>query len=81
MAAALGDDYPAVPSLVITSVVTVVTACFGCPFPTSVYIGVSVPGLCWCCPHRSLRRRLEPLLYLARVPCPHLHACMPGGVG
>ena len=41
-ARALGDNFPVVPTLVITSLVTMMSALFGCPFPTSVYIGASM---------------------------------------
>ena len=40
-ARALGDNFPVVSTLVVTSLVTMVSALFGCPFPTSVYIGAS----------------------------------------
>jgi AGZA family xanthine/uracil permease-like MFS transporter len=38
-AAAAGDDYPTVPSLVANGVGTLAGACFGSPFPTTIYIG------------------------------------------
>jgi AGZA family xanthine/uracil permease-like MFS transporter len=38
-AAAAGDDYPTVPSLVANGVGTLAGACFGNPFPTTIYIG------------------------------------------
>jgi len=38
-AAAAGDDFPTVPSLVANGIGTVVGACFGSPFPTTIYIG------------------------------------------
>ena len=38
-AAAAGDDYPVRPSLVVNGLGTLAAACFGSPFPTSIYIG------------------------------------------
>ena len=38
-AAAAGDDYPTVPSLVANGIGTLLGACFGNPFPTTIYIG------------------------------------------
>ncbi len=38
-AAAAGDDYPVTPSLVANGLGTIAAACFGSPFPTSIYIG------------------------------------------
>jgi len=38
-AAAAGDSYPATPSLVVSGLGTLAAACFGSPFPTSIYIG------------------------------------------
>ena len=38
-AAAAGDDYPTVPSLVANGVGTLFGAAFGSPFPTTIYIG------------------------------------------
>ena len=38
-AAAAGDDFPTVPSLVANGIGTIVGACFGSPFPTTIYIG------------------------------------------
>ena len=38
-AAASGDDYPTVPSLLTNGIGTIVGACFGSPFPTTIYIG------------------------------------------
>ncbi len=38
-AAAAGDDYPTVPSLVANGIGTLLGACFGSPFPTTIYIG------------------------------------------
>ncbi len=38
-AAAAGDDYPTVPSLVANGVGTLLGATFGSPFPTTIYIG------------------------------------------
>jgi AGZA family xanthine/uracil permease-like MFS transporter len=38
-AAAAGDDYPTVPSLVANGVGTLLGAAFGSPFPTTIYIG------------------------------------------
>jgi AGZA family xanthine/uracil permease-like MFS transporter len=38
-AAAAGDDYPTVPSLVANGVGTLLGAGFGSPFPTTIYIG------------------------------------------
>lgn len=38
-AAASGDDYPTVPSLLTNGIGTVAGACFGSPFPTTIYIG------------------------------------------
>ena len=38
-AAAAGDNYPVRPSLVINGLGTIAAACFGSPFPTSIYIG------------------------------------------
>jgi AGZA family xanthine/uracil permease-like MFS transporter len=38
-AAAAGDDFPTVPSLLANGVGTLVGACFGSPFPTTIYIG------------------------------------------
>jgi AGZA family xanthine/uracil permease-like MFS transporter len=38
-AAAAGDDYPTVPSLVVNGIGSIVGACFGSPFPTTIYIG------------------------------------------
>jgi AGZA family xanthine/uracil permease-like MFS transporter len=38
-AAAAGDDYPTIPSLLVNGVGTIVGACFGSPFPTTIYIG------------------------------------------
>jgi AGZA family xanthine/uracil permease-like MFS transporter len=38
-AAAAGDDYPVRPSLVINGLGTIAAACFGSPFPSSIYIG------------------------------------------
>lgn len=38
-AAAAGDDYPVTPSLVANGLGTLAAACFGSPFPTSIYIG------------------------------------------
>ncbi len=38
-AAAAGDDYPTVPSLTANGVGTLLGACFGSPFPTTIYIG------------------------------------------
>ena len=38
-AAAAGDDYPTVPSLLVNGIGTIVGACFGSPFPTTIYIG------------------------------------------
>ena len=38
-AAAAGDDYPTVPSLVANGVGTLLGAAFGSPFPTTLYIG------------------------------------------
>ncbi len=38
-AAAAGDDYPVKPSLIVNGLGTLAAACFGSPFPTSIYIG------------------------------------------
>jgi AGZA family xanthine/uracil permease-like MFS transporter len=38
-AAAAGDDYPTVPSLLANGLGTLAGACFGNPFPTTIYIG------------------------------------------
>jgi adenine/guanine/hypoxanthine permease len=38
-AAAAGDSYPVRPSLVVNGLGTLAGACFGSPFPTSIYIG------------------------------------------
>jgi AGZA family xanthine/uracil permease-like MFS transporter len=38
-AAAAGDDYPTVPSLLANGIGTLLGACFGNPFPTTIYIG------------------------------------------
>jgi adenine/guanine/hypoxanthine permease len=38
-AAAAGDDYPTVPSLMANGVGTLLGAAFGSPFPTTIYIG------------------------------------------
>jgi AGZA family xanthine/uracil permease-like MFS transporter len=38
-AAAAGDDYPTVPSLLANGIGTLAGACFGSPFPTTIYIG------------------------------------------
>lgn len=38
-AAAAGDDYRTVPSLVANGLGTLLGACFGSPFPTTIYIG------------------------------------------
>jgi len=38
-AAAAGDDYPTVPSLTVNGLGTLLGACFGSPFPTTIYIG------------------------------------------
>ena len=38
-AAASGDDYPTVPSLLANGIGTLAGACFGSPFPTTIYIG------------------------------------------
>ncbi|MBN2196344.1 MAG: NCS2 family permease [Polyangiaceae bacterium] len=38
-AAAAGDDYPTVPSLLANGVGTLLGAAFGSPFPTTIYIG------------------------------------------
>ncbi len=38
-AAAAGDNYPVKPSLVINGLGTIAAACFGSPFPSSIYIG------------------------------------------
>src|SRR5258708_2120865 len=38
-AAAAGDDYPVRPSLIVNGLGTLAAACFGSPFPTSIYIG------------------------------------------
>ncbi len=38
-AAAAGDDYPTVPSLLTNGVGTLLGAAFGSPFPTTIYIG------------------------------------------
>jgi len=38
-AAAAGDDYPTMPSLLANGVGTLLGACFGNPFPTTIYIG------------------------------------------
>ena len=38
-AAAAGDNYPVRPSLVINGLGTIAAACFGSPFPSSIYIG------------------------------------------
>ena len=38
-AAAAGDNYPVQPSLVINGLGTIAAACFGSPFPSSIYIG------------------------------------------
>jgi AGZA family xanthine/uracil permease-like MFS transporter len=38
-AAAAGDSYPATPTLVVSGLGTLAAACFGSPFPTSIYIG------------------------------------------
>jgi len=38
-AAAAGDDYPTVPSLLANGAGTLLGACFGSPFPTTIYIG------------------------------------------
>ncbi|MEI6105636.1 MAG: NCS2 family permease [Opitutae bacterium] len=38
-AAAAGDSYPVRPSLIINGLGTIAAACFGSPFPTSIYIG------------------------------------------
>jgi AGZA family xanthine/uracil permease-like MFS transporter len=38
-AAAAGDDFPTVPSLVANGIGTIVGACLGSPFPTTIYIG------------------------------------------
>lgn len=38
-AAAAGDRYPVQPSLVINGLGTIAAACFGSPFPSSIYIG------------------------------------------
>lgn len=38
-AAAAGDNYPVRPSLVVNGLGTLAAACFGSPFPTSIYIG------------------------------------------
>jgi len=38
-AAAAGDDYPTRPSLMVNGVGSIVSGCFGSPFPTCIYIG------------------------------------------
>jgi len=38
-AAAAGDDYPTTPSLLANGLGTLLGACFGSPFPTTIYIG------------------------------------------
>ena len=38
-ASAAGDTYPAMPTLAMNGLGTIVGACFGSPFPTTVYIG------------------------------------------
>ncbi|MFW5739363.1 MAG: NCS2 family permease [Myxococcota bacterium] len=38
-AAASGDDFPTVPSLLTNGLGTIAGACFGSPFPTTIYIG------------------------------------------
>ncbi len=38
-AAAAGDNYPVRPSLIINGLGTIAAACFGSPFPSSIYIG------------------------------------------
>jgi len=38
-AAAAGDNYPVKPSLVVNGLGTIAAACFGSPFPSSIYIG------------------------------------------
>jgi len=38
-AAAAGDNYPVRPSLVVNGLGTIAAACFGSPFPSSIYIG------------------------------------------
>jgi AGZA family xanthine/uracil permease-like MFS transporter len=38
-AAAAGDEYPVRSSLVVNGLATLAAACFGSPFPTSIYIG------------------------------------------
>ncbi len=38
-ASAAGDDYPVRPSLIVNGLGTIAAACFGSPFPTSIYIG------------------------------------------
>jgi hypothetical protein len=43
-AKASGDDYPALSVLVIDGAVSAISACFGCAFPTSVFVGECVLG-------------------------------------
>ncbi|WP_269526618.1 hypothetical protein [Coraliomargarita parva] len=38
-AAAAGDSFPERPSLIVNGLGTIAAACFGSPFPTSIYIG------------------------------------------
>jgi AGZA family xanthine/uracil permease-like MFS transporter len=38
-AAASGDSFPEKPCLIVNGIGTIVAACFGSPFPTSIYIG------------------------------------------
>jgi adenine/guanine/hypoxanthine permease len=38
-ASAAGDTYPAMPTLAMNGIGTIIGACFGSPFPTTVYIG------------------------------------------
>ena len=34
-----GDEYPVMPVLIMDALVSIVSACFGCAFPTSVFVG------------------------------------------
>ncbi len=38
-ASAAGDTYPAMPTLLMNGIGTIIGSCFGSPFPTTVYIG------------------------------------------
>ena len=67
-------SYSAPLSLGVTSIVTIVAACFGCPFPTSIYVGASSA---WAPVHECL---LLPVTVAVGVAVPPLPCCTQAGM-